>query len=218
MLTFAAAAHNRIYWSFCRQSLYEGLNFDTNPPRRGQFRAIRGNVMAISLFEASIPVFEEYLNGLSALLDKAESHAAAKKIDPSVICATRLFPDMFPLSRQVQIACDFGKNTAARLSRSEPPKFDDSEKNLAELKGRVTETLAFLAKQDSKQIDATSGHEIIFPLGPNKMKMVAERYLLHFAMPNFFFHMTAAYAILRHCGIDIGKRDFMGNVPGLVPA
>jgi uncharacterized protein len=174
--------------------------------------------MVLSLYTISFPVFEEYLRALSTILDKAEAHAAAKKIDSSVLCATRLFPDMFSLSRQVQIACDFAKNTAARLAGSEPPKFEDYEKTVPELKARVEKTLAYLAAQDAKGIDARSGHEIVFPIGPNKMKMAAEPYVIHFAMPNFFFHMTAAYAILRHCGIDIGKRDFMGTVPGLVPA
>jgi uncharacterized protein len=174
--------------------------------------------MALSLYTISIPLFQQYLQALAAILDKAEAHAAAKKIDTAVLCATRLFPDMFALSRQVQIACDFAKNTSARLAGSEPAKFEDVEKTLPELKTRVEKTLAYLATLDAKRIDSMSGREIVFPVGPNKMKMVAELYVMHFALPNFFFHLTAAYAILRHCGIDIGKRDFMGTVPGLVPA
>jgi uncharacterized protein len=175
--------------------------------------------MTLSLYTITIPVFQQYLQALSAILDKTEAHAAAKKIDAAVFCATRLYPDMFPLSRQVQTACDFAKNAGARLAGLEPPKFEDVEKTLPELKARVEKTLAYVATLDAKGIDAMSGREIVFPIGPtNKMKMVAEFYAMHFALPNFFFHLTAAYAILRHCGIDIGKRDFMGTVPGLVPA
>jgi hypothetical protein len=174
--------------------------------------------MTISLQNATIAVFRQFLTALSGILDKAASFAEEKKIDPAVLCATRLYPNMFSLARQVQLSCDFAKNTTARLAGTDPPKFEDVETNLVELKARIARTLDFLAKQDPKAIDAAKGREIAFSVGPNKMKMPADQYVTHFAMPNFFFHVTTAYAILRACGIDVGKRDFMGAVPGMTNA
>jgi hypothetical protein len=174
--------------------------------------------MTIPLQNATIAVFRQFLTALSANLDKASSFAEEKKIDPVVLCATRLYPNMFPLARQVQLACDFAKNTTARLAGIEPPKFEDAETNLVELKGRIARTLDFIAQQDPKAIDAAVGRDIAFSVGPNRMTMAADRYVTHFAMPNFFFHITAAYAILRACGVDVGKRDFMGAVPGMANA
>lgn len=174
--------------------------------------------MTLSLSAASLPVFVRTLEALSGILDKAAAHAAARKIDPAVLCATRLIPDMFPLSRQVQIACDFAKNTTARLAGVEAPKWDDTEKTIDELKARIARTIEFVAAADAATIDAAGNREIVFPVGPNKMKMQGEGYLVHFALPNFHFHVTMAYAILRQAGVDIGKRDFMGAVPGYMPA
>ena len=163
---------------------------------------------------AAIPVFEISLNALSALLDKAEAYAEAKKIDPTALLNARLFPDMFALTRQVQSACDQAKNGGARLAGIEPPRYEDNEKTIAELKARIAKTVAFVKTLDAKKIDESAGHEITFPLGPtNKGHMKGADYLNHFVLPNFYFHLTTAYDILRHCGVEIGKRDFLGAIP-----
>jgi hypothetical protein len=163
---------------------------------------------------ASIPAFQIGLDALSAVLDKAAAHAAAKKIEPSVLLQSRLSPDMFALVRQVQIASDQAKNGSSRLAGVEAPRFEDNETTIDQLKERIAKTLAYLKTLDTKQIDGSAGREITFPLGPtNKGHMNGADYLNHFVLPNFYFHMTAAYAILRHCGVDIGKRDFLGAIP-----
>jgi len=167
----------------------------------------------MSLSNASVPVFETALNALSAILDKAEAYAKAKSIDPAVLLNARLFPDMFALTRQVQSACDQAKNGSARLAGIDPPRFEDSETTIAELKARIGKTIAFVKTLDGRKIDESADHEITFPLGPNKGHMKGADYLNHFAMPNFYFHLTTAYDILRHCGVEIGKRDFIGVIP-----
>lgn len=165
--------------------------------------------MSFSMSQASLPIFEISLNALSAILDKAEAHAAAKKIDPSVLLHSRLSPDMFALVRQVQIATDLGKNGSARLAGVEAPPYEDNETTMDELKTRIARTVAYLKTLDPKQIDASADREIAFPLGPtNTGHMKGDDYLNHFVLPNFYFHLTTAYAILRHCGVDIGKCDF----------
>lgn len=169
--------------------------------------------MPFSMSKASLPAFEIALSALSAVLDKAESYASAKKFDSGVLVNARLAPDMFALARQVQVACDQAKNGSARLAGVEPPKFEDNETTIAQLKERIAKTLAFLKTLDSKAMDASADRAITFPLGPKKGEMKGEDYLNHFVLPNFYFHCTAAYAILRHNGLDIGKRDFMGNIP-----
>ena len=170
--------------------------------------------MSFSMSQTSIPTFEIGLNALSAILDKAEAFAAAKKIDPAVLLNTRLAPDMFPLVRQVQVATDLAKNGAARLAGVEPPRFDDKETTIAELKARLAKTIAFVKSLDPKQIDAAGNRQITFPLGPtNKGEMKGDDYLNHFVLPNVYFHLAAAYAILRHCGVEIGKQDFLGAIP-----
>jgi len=170
--------------------------------------------MPFSLSKASLPVFEIALNALSAVLDKAQAHATAKKFDVSVLLNSRLAPDMFALTRQVQIACDLAKNGSARLAGVEPPRYEDKETTTAELKARIAKTLAYLKTVDRKQIDASADRQLRFPLGPvNKGEMKGDDYLNHFLLPNFYFHLTAAYAILRHCGLDIGKRDYLGAIP-----
>ncbi len=169
--------------------------------------------MSLSMSKASLPAFETALSALSGVLDKAEAYAAAKKFDSSVLVNARLAPDMFALARQVQVACDQAKNGSARLAGVEPPKFEDNETTIAQLKERIAKTLAFLKTLDSKAIDASADRTITFPLGPKKGEMKGGDYLNHFVLPNFYFHCTAAYAILRHNGLDIGKRDFMGNIP-----
>jgi hypothetical protein len=167
----------------------------------------------MSLSDASIPVFETGLNALSALLDKAEAHAKAKSIDASVLLNARLFPDMFPFILQVRSACDQAKNGGARLAGIDPPRYEDNESTIAELKARIAKTVAFVKTLDAKKIDDCAGREITFPLGPNKGHMKGADYLNHFAVPNFHFHLATAYDILRHCGVEIGKRDFLGAIP-----
>ena len=170
--------------------------------------------MPLLMSQASLPVFEIGLNALSAVLDKAGAHAATKKFDATVLLQSRLSPDMFPLVRQVQVVTDQAKNGSSRLAGVEAPRFEDNETTIEQLKARVTKTVAYLKTLDRNKIDASADREITFPLGPtNKGHMKGDDYLIHFVLPNFYFHMTAAYAILRHCGVDIGKIDFLGGIP-----
>ena len=170
--------------------------------------------MPFSMSQASLPAFQIGFNALSAILDKAEAFAAAKKIDPAVLLNSRLAPDMFSLTRQVQVATDLAKNGAARLAGLEPPRYEDKETTIGELKARLAKTVAYLKTLDAKTIDASSDRQITFPLGPtNKGEMSGGDYLNHFVLPNVYFHLTAAYAILRHCGVEIGKQDFLGAIP-----
>jgi hypothetical protein len=170
--------------------------------------------MSLSMSQASLPVFETGLNALSGVLDKAEAFATAKKIDPAVLLGSRLSPDMFALARQVQATCDQAKNGASRLAGVEPPAYEDKESTIAQLKERIARTLAYVKTLDGKKIDASGDREITFPLGPtNKGHMKGADFLNHFVLPNFYFHLTAAYAILRHSGVEIGKRDFLGAIP-----
>ncbi|GAC1548642.1 MAG: DUF1993 domain-containing protein [Beijerinckiaceae bacterium] len=168
----------------------------------------------MSMSQASLPVFEIGLNAMSALLDKAEAFAVTKKIDPAVLLSWRLAPDMFSLARQVQVVADQAKNGTARLAGVEAPRFEDSEITIEQLKQRLEKTLAFLKTIDAKQIDASADRDLTFPLGPDhKGHMKGRDYLNHFVLPNFYFHLTTAYAILRQCGVELGKRDFMGAIP-----
>jgi uncharacterized protein len=170
--------------------------------------------MSFSMSQASLPAFEIGLNALSAVLDKAEAHAAVKKFDSSVLLNSRLSPDMFALAGQVQIATDQAKNGSARLAGVEAPRYEDNETTIDQLKARIAKTVAYLKTLDPKKIDASADREITFPLGPtNKGRMKGDDYLNHFVLPNFYFHITAGYAILRHCGVDVGKRDFLGAIP-----
>ncbi len=170
--------------------------------------------MSFSMSQASLPALEIGLNALSGVLDKAQAFAAAKKIDASVLLNSRLAPDMFSLTRQVQVATDLAKNGASRLAGVEPPRYEDSETTIDQLKARLAKTVAHLKSLDSKKIDASGDREITFPLGPtNKGHMKGDDYLNHFVLPNVYFHLTAAYAILRHCGVDVGKSDFLGAIP-----
>ncbi len=170
--------------------------------------------MPYSMSQASLPVFEIGLTALSGVLDKATAFATAKKLDPAVLPQYRLAPDMFALTRQVQVACDMAKNGGARLADVEPPKFEDNEKTIDELKARVAKTIAFVKSLDAGKIDAAAEREITFPLGPTKKgHMKGGDYLNHFVLPNFYFHLTASYAVLRHSGVEIGKMDFLGAIP-----
>ena len=169
--------------------------------------------MPLSMSQASLSVFEIGLNALSVVLDKSAGCLAAKKVDQSVLIGWRLAPDMFAFGRQVQVACDQAKNGSARLAGIEPPKFEDTETTVDQLKERIAKTVEYLKTLDSKAIDASSEREITFPLGQGKGQMKAADYLNHFMLPNFYFHLTAAYAVARNFGVDIGKRDFLGSIP-----
>ncbi len=169
--------------------------------------------MSFSIYQSSVPVFQQTLKALAAILDKVAAHAEAKKVDPSVILSARLRPDMFAFTRQVQIACDHAKNGSARLANVEAPRFEDKEVSLDELKARVQATLDFIAGVDPKAIEANYDREITLPVGKNTLKMNGADYLLHFCLPNYYFHLTTAYDILRYAGVEIGKRDFLGEVP-----
>ncbi|HUZ31600.1 MAG TPA: DUF1993 domain-containing protein [Xanthobacteraceae bacterium] len=170
--------------------------------------------MPLSMSQASIPVFEIGFNALSAVLDKSEAYATAKKFDPAVLLHTRLAPDMFNLTRQVQVATDQARRGASRLAGIEPAAFEDTETTIAQLKARLAKTIANLKTLDIKAIDASADREIVFPLGGGKSgQMKGADYLNHFVLPNYYFHLTTAYAVLRHCGVDIGKRDFIGAIP-----
>jgi len=169
--------------------------------------------MPYSMSQVALPTFEIGLNALGGVLDKAAAHAAAKKVDPAVLLGWRLAPDMFALTRQVQVVCDQAKNGGARLAGVEPPKFEDNETTLEQLKDRIARTFAFVKGLDAKAIDGAAGRTITFPLGPNKGEMSGADYLNHFVLPNFYFHMTAAYAIVRNFGVEVGKRDFLAGIP-----
>ena len=167
--------------------------------------------MSISLYAASIPVFKQMLSSLSEILAKAESHASSKNIEPNALLQARLFPDMFALIRQVQIAADFARGVSARLAGVEVPKFDDNEQSFADLQALLSKTLAFLDGFAPAQIDGNEEREIITRPGtPKEKKFSGQAYLLSYGLPQFFFHVTTAYAILRHNGVEIGKRDYMG--------
>jgi hypothetical protein len=168
--------------------------------------------MAISMYQASVPVFVKTLGNLGAILDKGAAFAAARKIEPSVLLSWRLAPDMLNLTRQVQIASDHAKRAPARLAGVEPPAYEDHEASFAELKGRIDKTLAFINTLKPGQIDGSEAREITLKIGGGSQILSGQAYLLHNALPNFFFHVTTAYAILRHCGVDIGKKDFIGQI------
>lgn len=167
--------------------------------------------MTISMYQASVPVIVRALTNLRAILAKAEAHSQAKKIDPAVFIAGRLSPDMLPLVKQVQIASDNAKGIAARLAGVEIPAYPDSETTFADLYARIDKTLSFLGGIKPAQIDGCEDRSIELKLGPNTVTFTGQSYLFGFALPNFFFHFVTAYAILRHLGVDLGKRDYIGN-------
>jgi uncharacterized protein len=166
--------------------------------------------MSISMSSASLPIFQTMLTNLSHLLAKAQTHAEAKKFDPSVLTQYRLAPDMLPFTRQVLIACDAAKLCVARLSDLESPKFEDTETTLVELMSRIQKTLDWIKTVPASALDGTELKSITFPVGKDKTRtMTGEDYLKHWALPNVFFHVTTAYAILRHNGVEIGKADYL---------
>jgi uncharacterized protein len=166
--------------------------------------------MTISMYQASVPAYLQMLENLSAILDKAAAQAAARKIDPSALLQTRLHPDMFPLVQQVQVATDQAKGTCGRLAGVELPVFPDTETSFEQLKKRIARTVEFIKGLKPAQIDGSEDREITIKAAGQLRRFKGQNYLINFALPNFYFHVTTAYAILRHCGIDIGKRDFIG--------
>jgi hypothetical protein len=168
--------------------------------------------MAITMYQASVPVFTRNLGNLRAILEKASAHAVAKKIDPVVLTGARLYPDMLPLTVQVQIASDFARGTAARLAGKEPPSFEDKETTFAELVSRIDRTLDYLKTVKAPEIDGSETREVVRKVGGKEKKFSGLNYLLQFALPNFYFHVATAYAILRHSGVEIGKSDFIGDL------
>ncbi len=167
--------------------------------------------MTISMYQASVPRFVNILGNLSNILDKAQAHADAKKLDAAALTAYRLFPDMLPMSKQVQIACDTAKGVASRLAGVEIPVYEDNEKTLADLKARIAKTVAFLQTMTPGQIDGSEEKEIVIKRGDKETRYNGMQFLLGHALPNFYFHVTTTYNILRHNGIEIGKRDYLGN-------
>ncbi|MCC6197516.1 MAG: DUF1993 domain-containing protein [Burkholderiales bacterium] len=167
--------------------------------------------MTISMFQASVPRFVNILGNLSNILDKAQSHVDAKKLDPATLTAYRLFPDMLPMTKQVQIACDTAKGVVARLAGVEIPVYEDNEKTLVDLKARIAKTIAFMQTLTPAQIDSTEDKEIVIKRGDKETHYKGMQFLLGHALPNFYFHVTTVYNILRHNGIEIGKRDYLGN-------
>ena len=168
--------------------------------------------MTISMYSASVPTFIRTLTNLAGILEKAQAHAETKKFKPEVLLNARLFPDMFALTRQVQIASDFAKGTVARLAGIEPPSYADTESSFAELIARVQKTVDFLKTLKADQIDGSENRDIVLKMHTGELKFKGEVYLTQFSLPNFYFHATTAYAILRHNGIEIGKMDFIGNI------
>jgi hypothetical protein len=164
------------------------------------------------MYDVSIPIFTLSLSNLSAILDKAASHEQSKKVDPKVIPQARLIVDMLPLSAQIQIACDTAKGAAARLAGVEVPKHEDTEATLAELKARVAKTLDFIKTIKPEQLQGAETREIVLKFPQTTLKFTGINYLTNFVLPNFFFHVTTAYALLRKNGVDLGKRDFLGPI------
>jgi hypothetical protein len=169
--------------------------------------------MPFSIYQASVPVFIQMLEGLSAILVKTAAHAEARKIEPAVFCQLRLYPDMLPLARQVTMACDFAKLATARLAAVEAPKYADDEQTFEELQARIAKTLAFIRSVPQAEVEAGAERRISMKLAAGQHEFTGPGYLMHMALPNFFFHVTTAYAILRGNGVELGKRDFIGSLP-----
>ena len=166
--------------------------------------------MTISMYQASVPVFIRMLNNLAAILEKAAAHCAARKIDPAVLLNYRLYPDMFAFARQVQVACDHARNGAARLAGMEAPRLENGEQTFAELVARVRDTIAYLETFAPAQIDGSEAREVVVRRGETVNTYPGLDYLLNRTLPNFYFHVTTAYDILRHNGVELGKRDYLG--------
>ena len=171
--------------------------------------------MPLTMYQASVPTFVQMLSALSGVLDRAQACATAKKFDAAVLLSARLAPNMFPMSRQVQIACDFAKGATARLAGAEVPSWPDQEKTFAELQERIRKTIAFVQSFKASQIDGSEDREVRVSVAGQPVLFRGQPYLLQFVLPNFYFHATTAYAILRHNGVELSKRDFVGAVPGM---
>jgi len=166
--------------------------------------------MSITMHSASVPIYVRMLSNVNVWLDKAETHASAKKFDSSVYLSARLAPDMLTFTKQIQIACDTAKFCVARLAGVESPKFEDKETTITELRERIDATIAYVKSVPAAQIDGSEEKDITIPRRDGSTIMKGEAYLKHFALPNFFFHVTTAYALLRHNGVEIGKMDYLG--------
>jgi hypothetical protein len=166
--------------------------------------------MSISMHSASVPIFSRMLLNLLHWLDKAEAHAAAKKFEPSVYLGSRLAPDMLNFTKQIQIGCDACKLGIARLAGVDAPKFEDDETSIPQLRERIRKTIDFIQSVPAALIDGTEAKDVVVPRRDGPITLKGEFYLKHYALPNFFFHMTTAYALLRHNGVDLGKRDYLG--------
>lgn len=168
--------------------------------------------MTSPLYTASVPVMQQMMRAMSDVLKKAEDHATQKNIDPNALLQARLFPDMFPLVRQMQIASDFSKGISSRLAGAEVPSWPDSEVSFADLQALISKALAHMESFKPEQFDQSESREIVLRPGtPKERKLTASTYLLHYGLPQFFFHVTTVYDILRHNGVEIGKRDYMGT-------
>jgi hypothetical protein len=167
--------------------------------------------MSLTMYSSSVPVFLAYLKNLSNILKKGADYAAEKKIDEKVLTGARLFPDMFPLTRQVQIACDVAKGCGARLGGIEVPKYDDNEVSFAELQARIEKTVNFLKSIPEASINGSEQKQIKLQAGPRELEFVGDFFLRNWALPNVYFHITTTYNILRHNGVPIGKMDFLGG-------
>lgn len=163
------------------------------------------------MYDAAVPPLKRMLNNLSAVLKKAQDHAETKKIEPSVLITARLFPDMYPLSRQVQIATDMCKGAAARLAKVEVPKYEDTEISFADLQTRIAKTIAFLESIKPEQLENSESRDITMNAGGRTLEFTGQQYLLNWVNPNVYFHVTTAYDILRHNGVELSKRDFLGE-------
>jgi uncharacterized protein len=165
----------------------------------------------MSFYEASVPAYLQILNSLTGILTKAEAHCAAKKIEPEVLLGARLYPDMLPLSKQIQLVCDFAAKGCARLTGSDVPSVPDTEKTFEELKQRLAKTIDYVKAYKPAQFDGADARDVTFPAGPDKsITMKGQQFLTGFSLPNFYFHAATAHGILRHNGVEIGKRDFLG--------
>jgi hypothetical protein len=180
--------------------------------RSGRIHETLGELMTISIYDISMPAFKRGLTNLAALLDKAAAHATEKKFDPGVLVHMRLFPDMLPLSSQVQIACDMAKGAAARLGGVDVPKHDDTEVTLDDLKARIAKTLAFLDTITPAQLEGAEGRPVVIKTAARTLNFTGLSYLTDFVLPNLYFHVSTAYALLRSSGVEIGKRDYLGKI------
>ena len=168
--------------------------------------------MSLSMYTVLVPPVQRSLSNLRAILEKAQNHCESKNIDPTVLLSARLYPDMFPLSRQVQIATDIAKGAVCRLAGKETPNFEDNETSFSELITRIDNTLALYAASDAQSIDGSEENIIELSIGNQKMTFKGLPYLQDFVLPNVYFHVSTTYAILRHNGVELGKRDFLGNI------